>query len=185
MGIMREVRISLNESVRFKLTDAGREIYRHQYDDVISLHPQIGIKPPEPKLESEGYASMQLHQFMYAFGPHLIPGKPTPIERLQIIYDEPIAPRLMSLEEVAGRVALEQEITIYMEFGPMATHAGKVIGLIPKYMFFDDEHGLSWDVCEGPDQGKRDGVSLYEYNDIWRCWTLRPSGAQMEEAPWK
>ena len=52
-------------------------------------------------------------------------------------------------------------------------------------LFFDDEHGLSWDVCEGPDQGKRDGVSLYEYNDIWRCWALRPSDAQREETQWE
>ena len=92
--------------------------------------------------------------------------------------------RLMTLEEVAGCVALGREIPVYMEFGPGATHAGKVIGLIPKYMYFDDEHGLSWDVVEGPDQGKNDGVSLYEYNDIWRCWTLPPTDMQKEAVKW-
>lgn len=182
---MSEVRINLNENVRFKLTDAGLEIYRHQYDEVKSLYPQIGIKPPEPKLDSDGYASMQLHHFMSVYGPHLVPGKPTPIEKLEIVYDEPVAPRLMSVEEVAGRVALEQETVLYMEYGRNSTHEGMVIGLIPKYIFFDDEHGLSWDICEGPDQGKRDGVSLYEYNDIWRCWTLRPTDAQKEATPWQ
>ena len=96
-----------------------------------------------------------------------------------------IAPRVLSLEEVAGRVALGHETPIYMEFGPMATHTGTVIGLIPKYMYFDDEHGLSWDVVEGPDQGKKDGVSLYEYNDIWRCWTLPPTDAQREAVKWE
>jgi len=182
---MGEVRINLNASVRFKLTDAGLEMYRRQYDDVISLYPQIGLKRPEPKLDSEGFVSMQLHQFMSVFGPHLIPGKPVPIERLEIIYDEPVAPRLMTLEEVAGRVALEQETVLYMEFGYNSTREGTVIGLVPKYIFFDDEYGLSWDICEGPDQGKRDGVNLYEYNDIWRCWTLRPTDAQRKAEPWQ
>lgn len=87
-------------------------------------------------------------------------------------------PRVMTLEEVAGCVALERETPIYMEFGYLATHAGQVIGLIPKYMYFDDENGLSWNVCEGPDQGKKDGVALCEYNDIWRCWTSRPTDEQ-------
>lgn len=95
-----------------------------------------------------------------------------------------VEPRLLSLEEVAGRVVLGQEAPIYMEFGSLATNAGKVIGLIPKYMSFDDEHGLSWDLCEGPDQGKTDGVSLYEYNIIWRCWTLPPTDMQKEAEEW-
>jgi len=93
-------------------------------------------------------------------------------------------PRVMTLEEVAGCVALERETPIYMEFGYLATHAGQVIGLIPKYMYFDDENGLSWNVCEGPDQGKKDGVALCEYNDIWRCWTSRPTDEQREATPW-
>ena len=102
-----------------------------------------------------------------------------------IILLEAQEPRVLSLEEVAGRVALESDCTIYMEFGPMATHSGEIIGLNPKYVFFDDEHGLSWDVVEGPDQGKRDGVSLYEYNDIWRCWTSRPTDEQREAVKWE
>jgi hypothetical protein len=106
------------------------------------------------------------------------------------MYTEAIAllkaqePRVMTLEEVAGRVALERETPIYMEFGYMATHAGQVIGLNPKYMYFDDENGLSWDACEGPNRGKKDGVSLDEYNDIWRCWTSRPTDEQREKEPW-
>lgn len=181
----REVRINLNEYVRFKLTDAGLAIYRHQFDDAISLYPQIKTKLLKPRLDSEGYASMQLHRFMSVFGPHLTLGEPAPIERLEIVYDVPqTAARLMTLEEVAGHVALGRETPIYMEFGPNSSHEGRVIGLIPKYMSFDDENGLSWDVCEGPDQGKRNGVNLYEYNDIWRCWTERPIDTQREAAQW-
>ena len=93
--------------------------------------------------------------------------------------------RLLSLEEVAGRVALEQETPIYMEFGYYSTCYGEVIGLIPKYMFFDDEHGLSWDIVEGKDKGKRDSVSLYEYNVIWRCWSDRPWDEQRQAVKWE
>lgn len=94
-------------------------------------------------------------------------------------------PRVMTLEEVAGYVALERETPIYMEFGYMATHAGHVMELNPKDMYFDDENGLSWRVREGPDNGKQDGVCLDEYNDIWRCWTSRPDEATREATPWQ
>lgn len=93
-------------------------------------------------------------------------------------------PRVMTLEEVAGYVALERETPIYMEFGYMATHAGQVMELNPKHMYFDDENGLSWRVREGSDYGKQDGVRLDEYNDIWRCWTSRPDKATREATPW-
>lgn len=93
-------------------------------------------------------------------------------------------PRVMTLEEVAGMVALERETIIYMEFGNNSSHAGKVIALIPKYMYFDDENGLSWLICEGPEKGKKDSVSLFEYNDVWRCWTSRPD-EKVRETPWR
>lgn len=179
----REVRINLNEKVSFKLTDAGLDIYRRQFNDMIGTYPQIKTNPPEPTVDSEGYTSMQLHRFMSVFGPHLIIGNPIPIERLEIIY-VPCVAQMMTLEEVAGQVALERETTLYMEFGPNSSHEGKVIGLIPKYMCFDDEHGLSWDICEGPDRGKKDGVSLYEYNIIWRCWTMPPADEQRKVVKW-
>jgi hypothetical protein len=94
-------------------------------------------------------------------------------------------PRVLSLEEVAGMVALERETIIYMEYGHNSTHAGKVRALIPKYMYFDDENGLSWLICEGPEKGKKDSVSLFEYNDVWRCWTSRPTDEQREAVKWE
>ena len=68
-----EVRINLNESVKFKLSERGKEIYRHRYDGL------------EPELDDDGYMSMQLWTFMRVFGEHMIPGVPEVVQPLEII----------------------------------------------------------------------------------------------------
>ena len=70
------VRINLNESVKFKLSERGKEIYRHIHEGL------------EPKLDDDGYMSMQLWTFMWIFGEHIIPGVPEVVQPLEIIYEE-------------------------------------------------------------------------------------------------
>ena len=86
---MREVRINLNDFVRFKLTDFGRRIYSHRLNEVLKYLPGIDRSNVGLVEDSEGYARMQLHAFMNMFGPQLINGAPVPVERLEIIYDIP------------------------------------------------------------------------------------------------
>ena len=93
--------------------------------------------------------------------------------------------RIMPIEEVAGMVALKRNAVIYMEFEPFTAQEGEVIGLNTKYMCFDVENSLSWDVCEGPRQGEKDSVALDEYGIVWRCWTSRPTDEQRKAVKWE
>lgn len=71
-----EVRINLNEIVKFKLPERGKEVYRHRHDGL------------EPKLDDDGYMSMQLWTFMQVFGEHMILGAPEVVNPLEIIYEQ-------------------------------------------------------------------------------------------------
>lgn len=70
------VRINLNERVKFKLSEHGKEVYRHRHDGL------------EPKLDDDGYMSMQLWTFMQTFGEHMTLGMPGVVQPLEIIYEE-------------------------------------------------------------------------------------------------
>ena len=93
-----EVRINLNESVKFKLSERGKEVYRHRYDGYGFEYDSIR----EPKLDDEGYVSMQLWMFMQTFGEHMILGMPEVVQPLEIIYEEsePVTPKPIMTEEV-------------------------------------------------------------------------------------
>lgn len=74
-----EVRINLNEFVKFKLSERGKEVYRHRYDGYEFEYNR------EPELDDDGYMSMQLWQFMQIFGEHMIMGMPEVLKPLEII----------------------------------------------------------------------------------------------------
>ena len=88
-----EVRINLNEYVKVKLTDYGKEIYYHQFDDLHNmLSKKLGyrtevFKPQFPKVDKQGYTTFQLYRFMNLYGKYLEVGKPNVIARPnEIIY---------------------------------------------------------------------------------------------------
>lgn len=88
---MREVRINLNEAVKFKLTDKGKDIFYHQHDVfnkrmLDSGRRRLLIEPHFPKEDAEGYTTMQLWQFMNLYGTYMDTGFPNVIENLEIIY---------------------------------------------------------------------------------------------------
>ena len=90
---MREIRINLNEPVKFKLTDKGKDIYYHQYDEFNNHMRSRGanrslITPSFPKEDSEGYTEMQLWQFMNLYGSYMEMGFDNVIKPLEIIYQE-------------------------------------------------------------------------------------------------
>ncbi len=83
------IQINLNEVVKFKLTDLGKDIFIHQYDEINSRIRELGgkpIQPALPKVDENGYTSMQLWNFMAIYGSYLGMGKPNVIEPLNLIY---------------------------------------------------------------------------------------------------
>ena len=84
---MREIRINLNEHVKVKLTDHGKDIYYHRYDKLAEMWPRNKcFEPHYPKVDEDGYTEFQLWEFIELYGPYIGMAKKNVIEPLEIIY---------------------------------------------------------------------------------------------------
>lgn len=84
---MKGIRINLNEPIKVKLTDLGRDIYYHRFDKFNERMGKEIIKPSYPKVDENGYTEFQLWLFINIYGPYMDMGKPNVIEPLEIIYE--------------------------------------------------------------------------------------------------
>ena len=82
-----KVKINLNETVKVKLTQFGKDIYTHQYNEIINKHPLLKISRPEIKVDEKGYTEFTLWEFMNLYGPYMTIGTPEVIKPLEIIYE--------------------------------------------------------------------------------------------------
>lgn len=82
------VRINLNEWVKVKLTDYGKDIYYHRYDELNRLVGREICEPHFPTIDEEGYTKFQLWDFIELYGKYIGWGKKNAIEPLEIIYEE-------------------------------------------------------------------------------------------------
>ena len=83
----KPLRINLNEWVKVKLTDLGKEIYYHQFDELNNTYGREIIKPSFPSEDKDGYTRFQLWEFMQLYGPHIGMGAPNVIDPLEIVYE--------------------------------------------------------------------------------------------------
>ena len=81
------IRINLNEPIKVKLTDWGKEIYYHQYDRINQIYGREICKPSLPKEDENGYAEFQLWCFMELYGMHIGMTLPNVIEPIEIVYE--------------------------------------------------------------------------------------------------
>ena len=81
------VRINLNELIKAKLTDWGKEIYYHQYDRTNQIVGRKVCKPMFPKEDENGYTEFQLWCFIELYGEHMGMTLPNVIEPLEIVYE--------------------------------------------------------------------------------------------------
>ncbi len=68
---------NINDYVKVKLTEKGKYIYYHQFDDINERIRKIGgnlLNPIELKYDDEGYVELQMWHFMEIFGKHLCNG---------------------------------------------------------------------------------------------------------------
>ena len=80
------LRINLNEPIKVKLTDRGKEIYYHQYDRTNQIAGKEICKPSFPKEDENGYTEFQLWRFIELYGAHIGITLPNVIEPLEIVY---------------------------------------------------------------------------------------------------
>lgn len=82
----KDIRINLNESIKVKLTELGKEIFYHQYDAINKIIGREVCKPSFPKEDENGYTEFQLWEFIELYGLHMGITLPNVIEPLEIIY---------------------------------------------------------------------------------------------------
>lgn len=80
-------KININEYVKVKLTDYGKEIFYHQYDNLNKAFGKEIIKPSYPTVDSDGYTSFQLWYFMNLYGRYIDMGMQNVIEPLEIVFE--------------------------------------------------------------------------------------------------
>lgn len=66
--------VNLNEFIKVKLTDKGKEIYRNYYNDIDDEYV------PTLDIDEEGFCKFQLWRFMQIFGEHFCMGGNSPCE---------------------------------------------------------------------------------------------------------
>lgn len=81
------IRINLNEPIKVKLTDWGKEIYHHQYDRINQLAGRKICEPKFPKVDENGYTEFQLWCFIELYGEYIGITQPNVIEPLDIVYE--------------------------------------------------------------------------------------------------
>jgi len=81
------IRINLNEPIKVKLTDWGKEIYYHQYDRTNQIAGREICKPKFPKEDENGYTEFQLWCFIELYGIHMGMTLPNVVEPLEIVYE--------------------------------------------------------------------------------------------------
>lgn len=79
--------INLNEWIRVKLTDLGKEIYYHRCDELNKAYGIEIVRPSFPSEDKDGYTRFQLWEFIQLYGPHIGMGAPNVTDPLEIVYD--------------------------------------------------------------------------------------------------
>lgn len=81
------MRLNLNKTVKVKLTERGKELYRQYFSPLPD-----GFEQPEPRIDEDGFTKIQLWVFIEMFGEHMSLWKPNVIEPLEIVFDEKLQP---------------------------------------------------------------------------------------------
>ena len=85
-------RLNWNDTVKVKLTDLGKDIYYHQYDELNALHPNLKkvLEPKFPEVDDEGFTEFLLWKFMQLYGKHIGMGFPAVVQDVNFYIDESI-----------------------------------------------------------------------------------------------
>ena len=67
---------NLNDTIKVKLTDYGKTIYRTYLETVNICYGKNVIKDTEPIVDADGYSKFQLWSFMNTFGAYIYIGNP-------------------------------------------------------------------------------------------------------------
>ena len=81
-----EIKININDFIKVKLTDLGKDIFYHKFDEVNAQYGREILRPRYPKEDENGYTEFQLWDFMQLYGSHIGVSYPNVIDPIDIIY---------------------------------------------------------------------------------------------------
>lgn len=79
-------KLNWNDYVKVKLNDRGRDIFFHQYDELIKRG--FKIDPIYPIEDEDGFCKFQLWHFIQLYGSHIGNGFPSIVEDVNFYIDE-------------------------------------------------------------------------------------------------
>ena len=82
-----KIQINLNEVVKVKLTERGKEIHKKIHEDIRKEAPHLIGEYKGPIVDAEGYTKYQLWELMGDFGSQMFNGSPPCFEGNNIIID--------------------------------------------------------------------------------------------------
>lgn len=82
------MKINLNEYIKVKLTDLGKDIYYHRYDNLNNYYGREVLKPSFPEEDENGYTKFHLWEFIELYGEHIGMAKRQVIYPFEIIYED-------------------------------------------------------------------------------------------------
>ena len=80
------ITFNINQYIKVKLTDKGKEVIQNDYDRLCAAYPNADFKPVYLE-DDEGYTKFQLWDFMRLFGEYMYCGSPCYIENNEIFFD--------------------------------------------------------------------------------------------------
>lgn len=81
------MKINLNENIKVKLTDFGKDVFYHRFDEINERLGREAIQPRYPSVDENGYSTFQLWVFIDIFGEYINWSSQNVIEPLEIIYE--------------------------------------------------------------------------------------------------
>lgn len=84
-------KLNLNSIVKVILSDYGKDVFYHKFDEVNKVIVKNGgnpIKPRLPKVDNNGYTEFQLWNFMNIYGKYMMLAAPEVLEHLNIYIEE-------------------------------------------------------------------------------------------------
>ena len=85
------MKYNINDYIKVKLNDVGKEIFYHRYDALNSYYKNHGmediIKPRYPEEDIDGYTKFQIWEFMKLYGEYVVMGRNLLFETEIIIED--------------------------------------------------------------------------------------------------
>lgn len=80
------VEINLNEIIKVKLNDKGKEIFNNRYEGIFPPHVLSQLNIKQLNTDEDGYSEFQLHEFANIFGGHFGPAvQDIPVESMKAL----------------------------------------------------------------------------------------------------